>query len=248
VEPQSTTKRSQSIEEYLEAIYKLALGDGVTVSKLANELHISPPSVSQMLVRLQDAGLVSRGPNGSIALTERGRAEGARLVRRHRLSERFLTDYLNLPWDQVHDTACELEHALNDEVTERLDERLGHPRTCPHGNPIPDVDGRLPQEAAVALSELAAGQECTVDHISDERPEMLRYLSSLGLLLGTRVKVEGVAPFGGPFLISVGGARYALGREVAARIFVHDVHGRPSLARGRGKGRRRMRGPRHGLA
>jgi DtxR family transcriptional regulator, Mn-dependent transcriptional regulator len=216
-------RKSESREEYLEAIFKLErTQEGVTVSRLAAELDVAPPSVSEMLTRLTGAGLVTRTSSGAIALTDQGRLEGARLVRRHRLSERFLVDYLNLPWDQVHDEACKFEHVLSDEVEARLAAQLGNPSTCPHGQAIPDPDGVLAERPARPLADLASGQRAVITRISDEQPELLRYLASLGLLPETPVEVEGIAPFGGPLLVRVAGAQYALGREVAGKIFVSD--------------------------
>ena len=143
-------KLTQGVEEYLEAIFKLQRGDeGLTVRRLADELSVSPPSVSEMLARLRAAGLVTPAEQG-IALTAQGEAEGARLVRRHRLSERFLVDYLGMSWDAVHDEACKFEHVLSPEVEARLAEQLGDPRTCPHGHAIPDEDGSLSRRAAPA--------------------------------------------------------------------------------------------------
>jgi DtxR family transcriptional regulator, Mn-dependent transcriptional regulator len=214
-------QRSESREEYLEAIFKLAQSpEGATVSRLAEELGLTAPSVSQMVVRLSAEGLVRRDASHRAVLTEEGRVAAARLVRRHRLSERFLTDYLELPWDQVHDEACKLEHVLSDEVEARLAAQLGNPHTCPHGRVIPDEDGELTPEEARPLAGLSAGEKSTISFVSDEKPDLLRYLSSLGLLPETAVSVEDVAPFGGPLLIRVGRARYALGREVACKIFV----------------------------
>jgi DtxR family Mn-dependent transcriptional regulator len=218
---------SQSTEEYLEAIYKLSRDseagtDRVTVGRLATALEISPPSVSQMLGRLRQAGLVVRGESGGVVLTTEGLAAGARLVRRHRLSERFLADYLDLPWDQVHEEACKFEHVLSAEVEERLAAQLGNPRTCPHGQAIPDEDGLARDEPAVPLTDLAEGEATTIVRISDERPDLLRYLASLGLLPETEIRIEGVAPFGGPYLVRVGDAQYALGREVAGKVFVRS--------------------------
>ncbi len=187
---------------------------------MADELGLAAPSVSQMVARLAGEGLVERDPASHILLTQEGRREALRLVRRHRLSERFLTDYLDLPWDQVHDEACKFEHVLSDEVEERLAAHLGNPQTCPHGRAIPSADGELPEEEARPLAELGAGQKSTISFVSDEQPDLLRYLSSLGLLPQTAVSVEDVAPFGGPLLVRVGRARYALGREVAGKIFV----------------------------
>jgi DtxR family Mn-dependent transcriptional regulator len=217
------SKRSESVEEYLEAIYKLSHGDGAggaTVSLLAAALQVSPPSVSEMLGRLRATGLVEEGNGRGVALTRQGQREAASLVRRHRLSERFLTEYLDVPWDEVHAEACRFEHAISPEVEARLAAQLGYPRTCPHGHAIPDENGLCTDEPLRSLAELEPGQGATIGRISDEEPELLRYLASLGLLPETRVAVESVAPFGGPLLVRVAGAQYALGREVAGKILV----------------------------
>jgi DtxR family transcriptional regulator, Mn-dependent transcriptional regulator len=213
-------RRSESIEEYLEAMFKLSLSPGgITVGRLAAELSVAPSSVSEMLARLDAAGLVTRS-DGHVELTPDGRHEGASLVRRHRLSERFLVDVLAVPWDQVHDEACKFEHALSSDVEARLAERLGNPATCPHGHAIPDEHGELAEAAARPLADLQTGERGIISCVDEADPELLRYLASLGLLPETRVAIESVAPFGGPQLVRVGRAQYALGREVAARVFV----------------------------
>jgi DtxR family Mn-dependent transcriptional regulator len=215
------SQRSESREEYLEAIFKLTQSpQGATISGLAEELGLTAPSVSQMVARLSAEDLVHRDEAQRVVLTQEGRTAAARLVRRHRLSERFLTDYLELPWDQVHEEACKFEHVLSDEVEARLAAQLGNPQTCPHGRAIPSVDGELVCEEGRPLAELAAGEKSIISYVSDEKPELLRYLSSLGLLPEAVVSVEDVAPFGGPLLVRVGRSRYALGREVACKIFV----------------------------
>ena len=214
--------RTQSVEEYLEALFKLQRGpDTVTVTRLAAELGVAPPSVSEMLRRLRADGLVvepaeSRG----ITLTAAGETEGAILVRRHRLSERFLVDYLDMPWDAVHEEACKLEHVLSPEVEARLAEQLGNPRTCPHGHTIPGEDGSLADDDLRPLSGLEPGDEAVIGCIAEEKSDLLRYLASLGLLPDTPVAVESVAPFNGPLLVRVGGSQYALGREVTDKIMV----------------------------
>jgi DtxR family transcriptional regulator, Mn-dependent transcriptional regulator len=213
--------RSQSTEEYLEAVYKLSReSDEVGVRRLAEQLSVARPSVSEMLGRMAESGLVTRGEGGKVRLTEQGRLEGARLVRRHRLSERFLVDYLNLSWDQVHDEACKFEHVLSPEVEARLAEQLGNPLTCPHGHAIPGEDGLEPDVPTLPLTEVAPGSTAVIACITDEQPDLLRYLASLGLLPQTNVTVEGAAPFGGPLLVRVGDAQYALGREVTDTIHV----------------------------
>jgi DtxR family Mn-dependent transcriptional regulator len=214
--------RTQSVEEYLEALFKLQRGpDTVTVTRLAAELGVAPPSVSEMLRRLRADGLVAEPAEGrSIALTAAGETEGAILVRRHRLSERFLVDYLDMPWDAVHEEACKLEHVLSPEVEARLAEQLGNPRTCPHGHTIPDEDGSLADDDLRPLSGLEPGDEAVIGCIAEEKSDLLRYLASLGLLPDTPVAVESVAPFNGPLLVRVGGSQYALGREVTDKIMV----------------------------
>jgi DtxR family Mn-dependent transcriptional regulator len=214
--------RTQNAEEYLEAIFKLRLGDDpVTVTRLAGELGVAPASVSEMIGRLRGAGLVEQpAEDRTIALTEAGAAEGASLVRRHRLSERFLVDYLDMPWDAVHEEACKLEHVLSPEVEARLAEQLGNPLTCPHGHAIPAEDGSLPEQEMQPLSDLEPGCEAVIGCILEEKSDLLRYLASLGLLPDTPVVVESVAPFNGPLLIRVGGSQYALGREVTDKILV----------------------------
>jgi DtxR family Mn-dependent transcriptional regulator len=214
--------RTQNAEEYLEAIFKLQLGpDPVTVTRLAGELGVAPPSVSEMVSRLRAAGLVKQpGEDRRITLTKEGASEGASLVRRHRLSERFLVDYLDMPWDAVHDEACKFEHVLSPEVEARLAEQLGNPLTCPHGHAIPGEDGSISEQDMRPLSELEPGDKAIIGCITEEKSDLLRYLASLGLLPDTPVAVESVAPFNGPLLVRVGGSQYALGREVTDKILV----------------------------
>ncbi len=214
---------TESREEYLEAIFKLATTDGgATITRIARELGVKPASASQMVGRLIDAGWLRRDESNRnrVVLTEAGGSEAVRLVRRHRLSECFLTEYLEFPWDEVHEEACRLEHVLSDAVEAGLARRLGHPPTCPHGRVIPYEEEAPAQEATLTLIDLVPGEERTVSHVSDENPEFLRYLASLGLLPGAPVKVTEVAPFDGPLMIMVEQACRPLGREVARKVFV----------------------------
>ncbi len=218
---QRAGKRSEASEEYLEALFKLSrTKDGITVGRVAEALGVTPSSASQMLVRLAEEGLVARSKHGAPVLTPLGEHEGALLVRRHRLSERFLVDVLDLPWDQAHEEACKMEHALSPEVEARLAERLGNPTTCPHGHAIPDANGHLVERVVRPLSQLKPGESGVIARVSEERPDLLRYLASLGLVPEAAVSVQSIAPFGGPHLIRVGGSEYAVGREVADRVFI----------------------------
>jgi len=225
VAPNSETKvrLTENVEEYLEAIYKLECEpERVTVSAVATHLGFSPASVSQMVARLREKGLVADDDGDGIRLSAAGRREGARLVRRHRLSERLLYDLLHLPWERVHEEACRLEHAWSDESEERLVAELERPETCPHGHVIP-YDDACPHEAAQrSLADLVTGESGTISRVAEEQPELLHYLASLGLLPATKVRIESIAPFGGPLLVKVGRSRYALGPEVARKILVAE--------------------------
>ncbi len=213
---------TESREEYLETVFKLEqTSKGATVTRMARELGVKPASVSQMTVRLVEAGLLERQtPSGRIVLTDQGRSEAVRLVRRHRLSERLLTDFLELPWDDVHQEACRLEHVLSDAAEASLARRLGYPSTCPHGRAIPYEDHEVAVEATRSLADMTPGKTGRVSHVSEEGVEFLRYLASCGLTPGSLVRIESAAPFGGTLTIVVEGDTHHVGREVAEKVFV----------------------------
>jgi len=214
---------TDSRDEYLEAVFKLASSEeGATVTRIARELGVRPASASQMIGRLEEAGAVVRETPGRarVTLTESGRREAIALVRRHRLSERFLTDYLDLPWDEVHDEACKLEHVLSEAVEASLATRLGRPLTCPHGRVIPYDEGATLGEGTRALADCRSGEVCTVSHVADETPEFLRYVAALGLFPEAAIQIRGVEPFDGPLTVEICGVRRPVGREVARKVFV----------------------------
>ncbi len=215
---------SESIEEYLEIIYKLEQEvSPVTTSALAERLGISAASVSEMTTKLAEQGLVTREPYRGVILTTKGKSQALTLIRRHRLWERFLTDMLDLPWDQVHEEACRLEHVTSPLVEERLAQFLGDPETCPHGYPMPTAEGEIAVEAGRPLAELTAGQRARVLRVPEGDDDLLRYLASLGLGSQTMVQVETVAPFQGPLTVQIGEARHVLGRELASQIVVRPL-------------------------
>lgn len=213
---------SSTLEEYLEAIYKLAERGPVRPGQLAEAMGVSAPTVTATLGRLQTAGYVER-PDGGVELTLAGRRGALDIIRRHRLAERFLVDVLNLPWSEVHEEACQLEHALSPRVQQALEEFMENPSVCPHGHPIPAADGSIARTEGVPLCENGTGDEVEIVRIEDEEGELLSYLSSLGMFPGTHVRVCDVAPFKGPLLVEVGEARYALGRDVAEKIVVSEA-------------------------
>jgi len=210
---------SATIQEYLEAIYKLSLKGEVRPTQIAEVLAVSGPTVTATLRRLESADLVTR-PEGGVALTTQGQREAIEVVRRHRLAERFLVDALQLPWESVHEEACLLEHAMSPRVLEALEIFLDNPSVCPHGHPIPSVEGILPVPAGSPLADLGPGSEGFVVRVSEDDEKVVAYLGSIGLVPGARVHVLEVAPFDGPMLVVVPGAEHAVSREVAKSVFV----------------------------
>jgi len=213
---------SSTIEEYLEAIYRLQGRDGsAKTTELAKQLKVALGTITNTIESMEKQNLVVHEPYKGVKLTEKGRKIALDVVRRHRLSERLLTDVLRLEWSRAHDAACKLEHVFADkELSRPLEEALGHPKTCPHGNPIPSASGRLTEEKSELLTNLSQGEGGIIVKITDERQDMLQYLATLGLVPGASVSVEERAPFNGPIIVKVMGASYALGKNVASVIWV----------------------------
>ena len=212
---------TEAVEEYLEAIYKMSLEGPVIAARLAEKMGVSPPTVADMLKRLSEKGLVKSSRRDGVKLTKKGLEAAETMVRRHRLWERFLTDVLGLNWDEVHEEACRLEHAMSPQVEEKLADILGHPETCPHGFPIPGTRGaKKRSREAKPLSLLSVGDEAVIERVTEEDSQLLQYLSSLGLLPEAKISIKEIAPFRGPMLVQVCGAQYALGQEVASKIMV----------------------------
>lgn len=213
----------EMLEDCLQALHRLELqGRPGRLEEIGAFARLPEETTRAVLVELRSRGLVVEGPGADPALTPEGQRLAAAVLRRHRLSERLFADVLGLPWDRVHEEAMRLEHALTPEAEARLASMLEHPETCPHGGPIPTQDGRMQAPASRTLDQVPAGASVWIQQIVDEGGDFLRYLASLGLLPQAEVRVEEVAPFGGPLLVRVGGARYALGRDVAGRIRVRE--------------------------
>jgi DtxR family transcriptional regulator, Mn-dependent transcriptional regulator len=214
---------AESIEEYLEAVYRLEReGPGVTTSGLASTLGVAPASVSGMLKKLERDGYVEYVARGEVKLTRSGLAVAVRVLRRHRLAERLLTDVLGMPWDEVHEEACMLEHAISERVEQRLVAFLGDPQTCPHGHPIPPADLSDPKRIGVPLAQIEAGRRAAVVGVTEEVPEILRYLAQVGLRPGVDVDIIEKAPLGGPLTVEVGKQRHAISLELARMVMVAD--------------------------
>src|SRR5919107_2207798 len=186
------TQPSASVGDYLKAVWETAGSGAASTKGVADRLSVSSASVTNMFARLQGMGLVLYEPYRGASLTRRGRAEALRLVRRHRLIETFLLEHLGYSWEDVHEEAERLEHAVSDEFTERLAELLGHPGRDPHGDPIPATDGTLVPESSRPLSEAEAGQRVYIVKVDDESASVLNYLGDRGLIPGRVLEVKEV--------------------------------------------------------
>ncbi|HJT91801.1 MAG TPA: metal-dependent transcriptional regulator, partial [Mycobacterium sp.] len=167
------------------------------------KLGVAPSSVTEMVKKMAAAGLVSHVPYGPLRLTEAGRERALAVVRRHRLMETFLVRELGYSWDEVHDEAEVLEHAVSDRMLDRIDAKLGHPTRDPHGDPIPAADGQVPTPDARQLSACKDGDAGTVARISDADPEMLRYFDSVGISLDSRLRVLARRDFAGMISVAI---------------------------------------------
>jgi DtxR family Mn-dependent transcriptional regulator len=211
---------NESVEMYLKTIYELAVDDmPVPISALAGWLGVSVVSATEMIHRLQDHGLVEHQPYKGVCLTAEGRRQAFGVVRRHRLWECFLVDHLKLPWAVAHEYACRLEHATDPRITQSLDEYLGRPATCPHGNPIPTADGFTTPAADLPLSSLSPDCPAVITRIHPESDDLLAYLADLDLVTGTHITLEKLMAFQGPLIIRTAGGERYLSREAAARVY-----------------------------
>jgi DtxR family transcriptional regulator, Mn-dependent transcriptional regulator len=212
---------AESFEMYMKAIYRLEReGPGVTTSALATELGVAPASVSGMLKKLVNDGFVEHEVRGDIKLTRKGLEVAVGVVRRNRLAERLLTDVLGMPWDEVYAEACILEHAITPRVEERLIAALGNPQTCPHGHPIPPADLTEPVREGIPLAQVEPGSNVTVAGVTEQMPEILRYLGQVGVRPGVKLCVVEKAPLGGPLTIDVDGERHAISLELARTVMI----------------------------
>ena len=220
-----TRSPSSSVGDYLKAVWELAEGSGGSASTkgVAARLSVSSASVSNMFARLQEMGLVRYERYRGAALTGRGREEALRLVRRHRLIETFLLQHLGYDWQEVHEEAERLEHAVSDGFTERLAALLGHPDHDPHGDPIPSAEGTLEVEDSFALNQAVAGQRVRISKVRDEDAAMLDYFGDRNLVPGRRLRVREVRALDGLVTVEDEDAEvYALGEPLARSLFVRD--------------------------
>nr|WP_090274656.1 manganese-binding transcriptional regulator MntR [Mycolicibacterium komanii]CRL67597.1 iron repressor protein [Mycolicibacterium komanii] len=192
-------------QDYLKVIWTVQewSQEKVSTKLLAERLGVSASTASESIRKLADQGLVNHEKYGAVTLTEAGSAAALAMVRRHRLMETFLVRELGYSWDEVHDEAEVLEHAVSDRMLDRIDAKLGHPTRDPHGDPIPAADGRVPTPDARQLSACHDGDRGTIARISDADPEMLRYFDSVGINLDSRLRVVARRDFAGMISVAI---------------------------------------------
>lgn len=220
------------VEDYLKVIFSHTewQSSPATTSLLAERLGLAASSVTEMVKKLVASGLVTHVPYGAIELTAEGRRLALRMVRRHRLIETWLVQSFGYSWDEVHDEADVLEHAVSDRMLDAIADKLGHPPRDPHGDPIPDSGGRMARPDAELLSDAPDGFVGRVVRISDRNSDLLRYLESRAIRLDTPIVVVGRRPFGSSLVIRLPGSDgdLELGDEAAASIWVTEANGEPA--------------------
>ncbi len=209
-------------ENYIKSIYALSQAKGeVIVSELAKKLEVKQPSVNSMMKKLVLKKIVSYAPYKGIRLTEKGKREALSIIRRHRLAELFLVKVMELGWEEVHDIAEQLEHVDSKRFYDRIDEMLNHPKVDPHGEPIPDANGKILNNKFIPLSQVDAGTEVIIVAVSDDKKSFLDHLNAKGLQIGEKVFVKRKEIYDGSVVVmNKTQADLMLTHQVAERILV----------------------------
>jgi DtxR family Mn-dependent transcriptional regulator len=220
-EPQLT----RSVEDYLKSVFHLTNQGGfATTSDIAAMLEVAPPSVSGMMKRLSETGLIEHVPYRGVQLTPQGRRAALQMIRRHRILESYLTGKLGYDWGDVHVEAERLEHAVSERLIERMADALGEPRYDPHGAPIPTAAGEIEETELATLAETAVGATVILQEVGDEHPARLHYLAEQGLTPGVRLTVLDRQPFNGPTIVRLDeGMTRVVGQELALLLFCRPV-------------------------
>ncbi len=213
---------SEALEEYLETIYRLSSQEPARPGAIAAAMDVSPATVTAALRRLSERGWVHR-PKGGVVLTDEGRREALAIVRRHRLSERFLVDVLGLPLDTAHEEACRLEHALSDEVLAALERFLDSPESCPHGHPIPDATLAVADAEGTPLADLATGERASVVSLDERDEGALTYLTRSGIVPKASLVLDSRNPVDGTLLVHASGRLVTIGLDLAEHVRVSRI-------------------------
>ena len=209
-------------ENYIKSIYSLSLEAGeVSVSELAKKLQVKLPTVNSMVKKLAAKKLVSYAKYQGIKLTEKGKKEALTIIRKHRLTESFLVQVMGLGWEEVHDIAEQLEHIESERFFDRIDEMLGKPKVDPHGEPIPDVNGKIASKNRMALSQIKEGESAKITAVGNDEKTFLDHLNSKGLQIGDSITIKKKEAFDGSVTITMKGKKETmLSHLVAERIWV----------------------------
>lgn len=214
-------------QEYLAEAYRLMQyqkGDPyITTSALAERVGVSAPAVAAVVERLKKAGFVEHEPYRGMRLTAQGEREALMNIRRHRLAEVFLVRVMKFGWHEVHDEADAIGAVITDKIASRMEEMAGYPKRCPHGEPIPTADGKMPEVVDDPLAEVNAPADLEVSRVNSHDAEVLAYLATLNLVPGQRIKLVNRAPFNGPLRLQIGGLEQVIGYELARGIRVSKV-------------------------
>lgn len=217
---------TRSVEDYLKSVFHLTSQGGfATTSDIAEMLEVAPPSVSGMMKRLSETGLIEHVPYRGVQLTPQGRRAALQMIRRHRILESYLTSKLGYDWGDVHVEAERLEHAVSEKLIERMADALGEPRYDPHGAPIPTAAGEIEETELTMLANARVGATLVLRQVGDEDPARLRYLAEQGLTPGTRLLVLERQPFNGPTTVQCGAETRVVGQELAMLLWCEEVEG-----------------------
>lgn len=214
---------SESIEDYLKAIYKFEQNTPVTTNDLSDTLKVAPSSVTKMIKRLAEMGFVKYESHKGVELTNKGVKQSLMVLRRHRIIETFLQKILNYTWDEVHDEANKLEHYISERFEDAIYELSGSPEYDPHGDPIPDKNGNLPKDDSISILDAEFYVPCEITRIKPDKSEILQYLGGLELVPGAIIKVVDKHPFGGPLILVMNDDTINLGVEAAKYIRVRLI-------------------------
>lgn len=215
------TALTQSVQDYLKAVYRLGrTGRAVGTSELAEELAVAPASVTGMLKRLSKDGYVAYRPRQGAELTAKGLEVALEIIRHHRLLEVFFVERLEMSWAKAHEEAEILEHFISEELENVIDAAMGHPELDPQGAPIPTRTGEVDSHQWPSLPSLPIGTRCVVRRVEHEQPALLKYVEEMGLVPGTLLTIEAVAPFDGPVTLRLGEREVHVGPRVAEAIEV----------------------------
>ena len=211
-----------SEENYLKTIYHLTnlLDTEVSTNAIAEKTETKASSVTDMLRKLAEKGLINYKKYQGVSLTENGMLAAKMIVRKHRLWEVFLVKKLNFSWDEVHDIAEQLEHIQSDKLINKLDDFLGNPTEDPHGDPIPDVNGRIIKVEKQLLSELSENQNGICVGVKDTSSEFLKYLDKQGIALGSQIRVLSIEDFDQSLRIQVDQKELTISHKIAGNLFV----------------------------